>query len=31
MTFPVFLGRQTGDLDAPTAIWDFFAGLPPSR
>jgi polyhydroxybutyrate depolymerase len=29
--FPRMLGRQTGDLDAPTAIWTFFAGLPVAR
>jgi poly(3-hydroxybutyrate) depolymerase len=22
------LGRETGDLDAPVAIWDFFSKLP---
>jgi polyhydroxybutyrate depolymerase len=26
--YPVNLGRQTKDLDAPTAIWEFFSGLP---
>ena len=25
--FPASLGRQTGDLDAPVTIWDFFAAL----
>ncbi len=26
--YPNIVGRQTKDLDAPAAIWDFFAGLP---
>jgi polyhydroxybutyrate depolymerase len=26
--FPVVVGRQTKDLDAPLAIWDFFSHLP---
>lgn len=27
--YPDGLGRQTKDLDAPAAIWDFFSKLPP--
>lgn len=27
--YPEVLGRQTKDLDAPVAIWDFFSKLPP--
>lgn len=27
--YPTVLGRQTRDLDAPAAIWEFFAKLPP--
>ncbi len=27
--YPESLGRQTRDLDAPAAIWDFFSSLPP--
>ena len=27
--FPRVVGAQTRDLDAPAAIWDFFASLPP--
>lgn len=26
--FPTIVGRQTRDLDAPAAIWDFFSRLP---
>jgi polyhydroxybutyrate depolymerase len=26
--YPGILGRQTGDIDAPAAIWDFFSKLP---
>jgi len=26
--YPGMLGRQTGDLDAPAAIWEFFSKLP---
>jgi polyhydroxybutyrate depolymerase len=26
--FPSIVGRQTKDLDSPSAIWEFFAGLP---
>jgi polyhydroxybutyrate depolymerase len=27
--YPVISGRQTEDLDAPAAIWEFFSKLPP--
>jgi polyhydroxybutyrate depolymerase len=27
-TYPLVLGRQTRDLDAPAAIWEFFSKLP---
>ena len=27
--YPLALGRQTKDLDAPAAVWEFFARLPP--
>jgi polyhydroxybutyrate depolymerase len=27
--YPEVLGRQTKDMDAPAAIWDFFSKLPP--
>ncbi|HEX5282285.1 MAG TPA: PHB depolymerase family esterase [Micropepsaceae bacterium] len=29
--YPDILGRQTKDLDAPVAIWDFFSKLPPRQ
>ena len=29
--YPESLGRQTKDLDAPAAIWEFFSKLPPRR
>lgn len=29
--YPEVLGRQTKDLDAPAAIWDFFSNLPPRK
>jgi polyhydroxybutyrate depolymerase len=29
--YPAVLGRQTKDLDAPAAIWDFFSKLPPRQ
>ena len=28
LTYPLVLGRQTRDLDAPAAIWEFFSKLP---